>query len=78
MIKKIIYIILSLISFEGIIELGFRVLYWYDFPKHLCDGTALDLITANFNFGYSLFLLIICLILFIIFAYKAIKTKISS
>ena len=76
MIKKIIYIILSLISFYGIMEIGANVLYWDMFLNHLCDGTELDLITAKFNFQYSLVLLIICIILFIIFTYKVFKTKI--
>jgi hypothetical protein len=75
MIKKIIYIILSLISFYGIMEIGANVLYWYMFLNHLCDGTELDLITAKFNFQYSLVLSIICIILFIIFTYKAFKIK---
>ena len=69
--------ILSLISFYGIMEIGTEVLYWDVSINHLCDGTELDLITAKFNFQYSLALLIICIILFIIFTYKVCETKIT-
>lgn len=75
MSKKIIYTIMSLISFFGFIDIGLKALFWYDYPLHLCDGTNLDIITANFNCYFSLSLSIICFILFIFFTYKAKKNK---